>query len=170
MPHDDYVYALAIQSDGKLVAGGYASDSSTIDFALARYNGDGSLDTTFDADGMLTTAFGSGYDYAYALAIQSDSKLVMAGSAHNGSNDDFALARYDGGTGNTAPTISNITDQGTDEDTPTGAISFTVGDGEIAAGSLTVTASSNNQTVAPDANIALGGSGANRTVIITLTA
>jgi VCBS repeat-containing protein len=70
-------------------------------------------------------------------------------------------------TADTAPTISDITNQTTNEDTPTGAIDFAIGDAETAAGSLTVTGSSSNQALVPDANIVFGGSGANRTVIIT---
>jgi uncharacterized delta-60 repeat protein len=101
---------VAVQSDGKLVVAGNAFNGSTHDIALARYSGDGSLDTTFDADGTLTTAIGATADRATALAIQSDGKLVVVGYSWNGSNYDFALARYHGGAGNTAPTISNIAD------------------------------------------------------------
>ena len=68
---------------------------------------------------------------------------------------------------NTAPTISNITDRSTAEDTGTGAIAFTVGDGETAAGSLTLSGGSSNTALVPVANIAFGGSGANRTVSVT---
>jgi Big-like domain-containing protein len=66
-----------------------------------------------------------------------------------------------------APSISNIGDQSTDEDTPTGALSFTVGDAETSAGSLTVTGSSSNTTLVPVGGIVFGGSGANRTVTLT---
>ena len=65
---------------------------------------------------------------------------------------------------NDTPTISNITDQTTSEDTSTGNIAFTVGDIETSVGSLTVTGSSSNTALVPNANIAFGGSGANRTV------
>ena len=92
----DQAYAIAIQSDGKVVVVGSASNGSNDDFALARYNSDGSLDTSFDSDGKVTTDFGSAADVAYAVAIQSDGKIVVAGSASNGGNDDFALARYNG--------------------------------------------------------------------------
>ena len=78
-------YALAIQADGKLVAAGGALN----DFALARYNSDGSLDSGFGTGGKVTTDFG-GSSGATALAIQADGKLVAAGVA----GDDFALARY----------------------------------------------------------------------------
>ncbi|HXT10429.1 MAG TPA: fibronectin type III domain-containing protein [Candidatus Angelobacter sp.] len=70
-------------------------------------------------------------------------------------------------TNNTPPTISTIASQTGYEGEPTGAIPFTVGDAQTPAGSLTVSATSDNTALAPVANIALGGSGANRTVTIT---
>ena len=68
---------------------------------------------------------------------------------------------------NDAPTISAIATQTTNEDTPTGAIAFTLGDAETAAGALTVTASSSNLLLVPNANLVLGGSGTNRTLVVT---
>ena len=68
---------------------------------------------------------------------------------------------------NDLPTISDVTDKTTNEDTPTPALSFTVGDVETAAASLTVTGGSSNTALVPAANIVFGGSGANRTVTIT---
>jgi len=70
---------------------------------------------------------------------------------------------------NDVPAVSGITDQSTYENTPTAPIPFTVGDVETAPGSLTVSGDSSNITLAPVANIAFGGSGANRTVTITPT-
>ena len=87
-------YSVAIQSDGKIVAAGDSNNGSNSDFALVRYNTDGSLDTSFDSDGKVTTAIGSGTDEAYSVAIQSDGKIVAAGYSNNGSNNDFALVRY----------------------------------------------------------------------------
>ncbi len=68
---------------------------------------------------------------------------------------------------NTAPTISNIANQTINEDGTTGPVSFTVGDAETAAGSLTVTGTSSNTTLVPKGNIVFGGAGANRTVTVT---
>ncbi|MBI4628441.1 MAG: tandem-95 repeat protein [Candidatus Rokubacteria bacterium] len=68
---------------------------------------------------------------------------------------------------NDNPTISDITDKFTNEDTPSGPHSFTVGDAETPAASLTVSGSSSNTTLVPNANIVFGGSGANRTVTVT---
>ena len=79
-------FSVAIQSDGKIVAAGYSNNGSNDDFALVRYNTDGSLDTNFDSDGKVTTAIGSGNDYACSVAIQSDGKIVAAGDQYNGSN------------------------------------------------------------------------------------
>lgn len=89
----DVAYGVAIQSDGKIVAVGYAYISSTDDFAVVRYNTDGSLDTGFDTDGKVTTNFVSGYDWAYSLALQADGKIVVAGYANNSGNK-IGVARY----------------------------------------------------------------------------
>jgi uncharacterized delta-60 repeat protein len=95
---DDFGSALAIQSDGKIVAAGFSSIGNDVpyDFALARYNPDGTLDPTFNATGKVLTDFsGSGsFDAANALAIQSDGKLVEAGYSDARGTLDFALARY----------------------------------------------------------------------------
>jgi lysophospholipase L1-like esterase len=74
-----------------------------------------------------------------------------------------------GGSGNSVPTISNITDQIIDVNGNTGALAFTVGDAETAPGSLTVSGTSTNTTLVPNnpANITFGGSGANRTITVT---
>jgi len=88
----DEAFAVAIQSDGKIVAAGSASISG-VDFALARYNTDGSLDPTFDGDGKVTTDYGFGSSEVHGLAIQADGKIVAAGLGR-AAGTDFALARY----------------------------------------------------------------------------
>jgi uncharacterized delta-60 repeat protein len=93
----DQADSVAIQPDGKVVLAGYAqrgNDRSTADFALARYNPDGSLDQTFGSGGKQSTDFFGDQDQAAALAIQPDGKIVEAGFAQNRSAADFALARY----------------------------------------------------------------------------
>jgi hypothetical protein len=64
------------------------------DFALARYNADGSLDAIFSGDGKVTTDFAGDEDQARAVAIQTDGKIVAAGGAVVSGTRDFALARY----------------------------------------------------------------------------
>src|SRR5207247_10774489 len=72
----DYEQALAIQLDGKLVVAGWTYNGSNDDFALARFNPDGTLDQTFGQEGTVTTDFASSTDQAYALAIQQDGRMV----------------------------------------------------------------------------------------------
>jgi uncharacterized delta-60 repeat protein len=91
---DDEAFALASQSDGKLVAAGYSNNGSGKVISLARYTRNGALDTTFGTGGKVTTAIGGADDEALALAIQSDGKLVIAGQSWNGSQLIFALVRY----------------------------------------------------------------------------
>lgn len=89
------VNAIAIQSDGKIVVAGYTYNASNADIALARFNTDGSLDNSFDNDGIVTTAIGSGDDVANVMAIQSNGKIVVAGYTDDGGGSkDFAIVRY----------------------------------------------------------------------------
>ncbi len=94
---------VAIQADGKIVAAGYTASSNFLShpqFAVARFNTDGSLDTTFNSGGsqpgtVSTTINNNTYNEAYSVAIQADGKIVAAGYA---SPDDvtyqFAVARF----------------------------------------------------------------------------
>ena len=89
--------SVAIQPDGKLVVGGsYKNAEVTTQFAVARYNSDGSLDTTFGSGGKVTTLLGeTSYGHGNSVAIQPDGKIVLAGDFHTARrNNDFALARY----------------------------------------------------------------------------
>src|SRR5207253_782749 len=87
--------ALVLQSDGKLVAAGNAwKDTVDADFAVVRYNANGSLDTTFGAGGKVTTSIGSDDDGVSALVLQAVGKLAAAGDALIGVHYDFTLVRY----------------------------------------------------------------------------
>ena len=82
-------YAVAVQSDGKIIVVGEANNASA-DFAVARYNSDGALDTTFSGDGKLTVDVSAGgVDRAYGVAVQSDGKIVVVGNA----NGNFGIIR-----------------------------------------------------------------------------
>lgn len=98
---------VAIQTDGKVVAAGFATGTTkrgaSRDFALARYNVNGSLDRTFGAGGEVTTNFSGGKtvatgsnDTVVAMLVQSDGKIVLVGStiAPHSQIQDMALARY----------------------------------------------------------------------------
>jgi uncharacterized delta-60 repeat protein len=87
--------AMGLFESGRIVLAGRARPAGNEDFALARYNQDGTPDTLFSGDGVVTTAIGSGADQAFGVAIQRDRKIVAAGSTVvSGNNDDFAVARY----------------------------------------------------------------------------
>lgn len=91
---DDTARAVALQPDGKIVAVGHCFNGNDDDFCLVRYLSTGALDTSFGSAGKVTTAIGDGGDYATAVALQPDGKIVAAGYCSNGTNDDFCLARY----------------------------------------------------------------------------
>jgi uncharacterized delta-60 repeat protein len=95
---NDAVQALVLQPDGKIIAVGGAGDGASSDFALARYNNNGTLDTTFNSGGTkpgtVTTDFSGDADKAYAAAIQPDGKIVVAGNATVSGVSGFAVARY----------------------------------------------------------------------------
>jgi uncharacterized delta-60 repeat protein len=92
----DSASGVAVQDDGKIVAVGSRSSQATEDFALARYNPNGSLDLSFSGDGKQTTDFGGRHTWASAVALQANGKIVAVGRAPevSGVNGDFALARY----------------------------------------------------------------------------
>ena len=98
----DEAQGLALENDGKIVVAGWAyeGNSSSGNFALARYATDGALDATFGGTGTVVTPVASGTkaDQGSAVLLQIDERIpavrvVVAGSA-NGSNSDFAIARY----------------------------------------------------------------------------
>src|SRR5262249_20460037 len=86
----------ALQPDGKIVAAGSTGVSNT-DFALVRYNPNGSLDNSFGSAGKVTTEISPGQpDDAYAVAVQPDGRIVAAGTTFAGpTSDDFAVVRYE---------------------------------------------------------------------------
>lgn len=91
-------FGLAVQGDGKIIVAGYSVTvpGSRVEFAIVRYLSTGALDSGFGAGGKVTTRVGGSFDFGRSLAIQTDGKMVVAGSSANGSNDDFALVRYFG--------------------------------------------------------------------------
>ncbi len=91
------VYAMELQSDGKIILAGQAFDplTSRSDFALARLLPNGKLDPTFGHRGVVITNFGGQDDFARAIVLQPDGKIVVAGRGDSGGGSlEFALARY----------------------------------------------------------------------------
>ena len=92
----DMPTAIAVQSNGKIVIAGY-NNFYVSNFILARYTKNGLPDSSFGTNGTVITAIGdSSYEggRAYGIAIQPDDRIVLAGYAWNGSNQDFAVVRY----------------------------------------------------------------------------
>ncbi|PPD38317.1 MAG: hypothetical protein CTY16_20355 [Methylobacter sp.] len=107
----DYIVStsMSLQTDGKILVAGYFHNHGvhfdfTTDFAVVRYNSDGSLDTNFDGDGIAITDFGNSYGKGYSVAVQTDGKILVAGSTadhyssrdltQNYTNEFIALTRY----------------------------------------------------------------------------
>ncbi len=81
---------VAIQADGKIVIGGQGGG----DFKLARYQVDGTLDTSFGTSGIVTTDIAGGSDRVYDIALQNDGRIIAAGGSIQASASYFAIARY----------------------------------------------------------------------------
>ncbi|MFD6986406.1 calcium-binding protein, partial [Streptomyces sp. NPDC059956] len=91
---EDVAFAVALQADGKIVAAGTADLNTGLEFGMARYNADGSPDTSFGIGGKVTTDLGGIYDSeALKVAVQPDGKIVAAGRG-GFEGFDFAVARY----------------------------------------------------------------------------
>jgi uncharacterized delta-60 repeat protein len=87
----DSAKAVALQSDGKIVVAGQSSNSNA-DFAVARYNIDGTLDATFGNAGTLTIDFFGFTDIAEGVLVQPDGRIVLGGLAR-ANVDGYGVAR-----------------------------------------------------------------------------
>ena len=98
-PLNERLQAVAVQPDGRILVAGYTDDNLSLpannDFALARFNADGTPDTGFGVNGVVTTDFAGMIDAASAILILPDGAILLAGSARVTVLDvDFGLARY----------------------------------------------------------------------------
>ena len=90
-------FSMTLQADGKIVVAGDAYTNGNwnqAQAAVVRFNSNGSLDTTFDGDGMQTFTFGGTSQTLYSSTVQSDGRIVVAGGATSGGADDIAVARF----------------------------------------------------------------------------
>lgn len=92
----DKAYATALQADGKILVGGLTTSAATgKDFAVVRYNADGTPDTAFGTNGIVTTDLQAGSDdVAYSMVLLADGKIVLAGFSDNGTQKKAAIVRY----------------------------------------------------------------------------
>ena len=131
--------SVTVQADGKILVAG----SSENNFALVRYNTDGSLDTSFSDDGIATTAIGVGASGA-SVTVQADGKILVAGSSLNTTDSDIALVRYN----------------------PDGSLDTSFSDDGIATTAIGVGASGASVTVQADGKILVAGSSENNFALV----
>ena len=89
-------HAVAVQPDGKIVAVGEVDGGGQVNVGLARYLADGTLDASFGTGGQVVTPFSAQDDYATAVSILPDGKILVSGTVtvSGASGTDFAVARY----------------------------------------------------------------------------
>ena len=108
-------HGLAVQPDGKILFGGISNAiNEDKRWLLARFQSNGSLDEGFGTGGFTTTKVPGNNDYATAVHIQSDSRVILTGMSGGNPDIDFAAARYIADFILT-PTITGITCPGTDD-------------------------------------------------------
>jgi uncharacterized delta-60 repeat protein len=91
----DIGYGAALQSDGKIVVVGYANNGGKADWGMARYGPKGRLDKHFGNDGKVVTKMTTEYEFASAVAVQANGRLVVVGRAsRKGTANDFGVFRY----------------------------------------------------------------------------
>lgn len=96
----DEARAIALQPDGKIVLAGHCWNGTFYDFCALRYHADGTLDTSFATAsplgaGKVRTSIGARHNLAYAMLIQSDGKIVLAGQCANAALTwEFCALRY----------------------------------------------------------------------------
>lgn len=137
-------HAVAIQSDGKIVLAGSTDPGAKSDFALARYNGDGTIDSAFGIGGWVSTTIGPGNDAISAIALQTNGDIVVAGSSGN----SFAVARY----------LS-----------ATGALDPSFGAGGFVTASVGAVASGEAVAIGPDGKIVVAGTANNHFFVARFT-
>lgn len=98
-----YGLSISLTPENKILAGGYGSWTPVADFALARYDTTGAIDTTFGVTGLVFTDINNN-DVAYAMHAAADGSIVLAGFSDGGIGQDFAIARFFGTTVNTHET------------------------------------------------------------------
>lgn len=90
----NYANGLVLQADGKPILAGYTVLQGEINMAMVRFDTTGNLDSTFDGDGMVSFDYQGREDYCYAIALQADNKIILAGYSYGGGGSEFEVARF----------------------------------------------------------------------------
>lgn len=112
---ESFANSIAIQPDGKIILGGYTVNAPFAkDFAMIRYDSNGSVDATFGVNGKVITTINASYsDYIQKLIIQNDGKIIAAGTTSFEMGPQLAMVRYlsngslDSGFGTNGVVIAN---------------------------------------------------------------
>ena len=91
---DDYGRDVVVDTEGRILVSGQSSNLSNPNFAVARFTPAGLLDASFDDDGKFTVDFFDSFDSAENVAVQPDGKVLLGGSAANGTAVRYGLARF----------------------------------------------------------------------------
>ncbi len=94
---NDQAYGLVETKDGKILAVGYSNngaETENTNIALARYNSDGTLDTSFGVEGQVSVDVSGENDMARAIALEADGKIVVGGYTTTGGDEDFVVLRF----------------------------------------------------------------------------
>lgn len=161
--------AVTLTATNLVATGGSSAGSATVSFRI--------LEGDVNGSGSVSVADVNLVKYYVGQAVTGFNFRADCNANGSISVSDVNLAKFRVGTSvaggpasNTAPTISNIANQSTTTSTATAAIAFNIGDGETPAYALAMSATSDNQTLLPNANIVLGESGSARTITATPTA
>lgn len=103
---DDQARAVVVQADGKIIVAGSATNNGNFDVAIVRYLSNGDLDNSFGANGKVVRNVAGGHDVGFAAALQSDGKILVAGSTIINGTSSMLVVRY-----NTNGTSDNTFDQ-----------------------------------------------------------
>jgi uncharacterized delta-60 repeat protein len=96
IPNVNEVGAMLVLNNGKILQAARLSNGNNLDFAVAQFNADGSLDTTFGNGGIASANFPANLDdYATRPAVQSDGKIILVGFVFDGTLFDMAMVRFD---------------------------------------------------------------------------
>ena len=92
---ESFAQSIAVQTDGKILLGGYTVNiPHAKDFALIRYNANGSIDTGFGTNGKVVTTISDNSDLITSLIVQPDGKIIAGGFSSSENNPWMCMVRY----------------------------------------------------------------------------
>ncbi|HQW04870.1 MAG TPA: hypothetical protein PLV08_06745 [Flavobacteriales bacterium] len=98
LSEEDVANTVLVQPDGKILLGGYYTTGGGHLFGVARFNSNGTPDTGFGLNGLTLSALSNTQDppddKAFAMALQPDGKILLAGTTLNGTETDIGLMRF----------------------------------------------------------------------------